>query len=177
MCTGRVSSTGFLPEIPRASKYRDTLSSSTVPVPPDETLFRRHGAPERYEEDDFYWADRDLPKSQTLPDSDLLKAIHTYASDYYHRATVDKGQFDFYSMDETALLAIGILLEEAANHSLGATGDLAFVEGQEVAAEEPEVTHQDESSSQISSRGSSVAVVAPKAKRRRKRRKIQETSS
>ena len=65
-----------------------------------------------------------------LPDSDLLKAIHTYASDYYSRATADGGRGDFHSMDETALLAMAILLEESAKESLGDTGDLAFVEGE-----------------------------------------------
>ena len=33
-------------------------------------------------------------------------------------------------MDETALLAIAILLEESAKQSLGDTGDLVFVEGE-----------------------------------------------
>ena len=71
-----------------------------------------------------------MTPDRRLPDSDLLKAIHTYASDYYSRATVDGGQGDFTSMDETALLAIGILLEESAKESLGETGDLVFVEGE-----------------------------------------------
>lgn len=34
-------------------------------------------------------------------------------------------------MDETALLAFGILLEEAARESLGDAGDMIFVEAQE----------------------------------------------
>ena len=42
---------------------------------------------------------------------------------------------DFESMDETALLGLGILLEEMAEHVLGETGDLAFVEGEEVEGE------------------------------------------
>lgn len=33
-------------------------------------------------------------------------------------------------MDETALLAMAILLEEVAKESLGETGDLVFVEGE-----------------------------------------------
>lgn len=127
---GRVSSTGFLPETPFASKNRDTASSSTVPIPPEEVLFRRSKAPERYEEDDFYWADRHLTEEQKLPDSDLLKAIHMYASDFYSRATVNRGQVDFSSMDGSALLALGILLEEAAEDVLGATGDMVFIEGE-----------------------------------------------
>jgi hypothetical protein len=35
-------------------------------------------------------------------------------------------------MDETALLALGILMEEATRDILGQTGDLVFTEGQEV---------------------------------------------
>ena len=95
----------------------------------DEVLFRSKGAPDRYAEDDFYWADTDLPSEVKLPDPDLLKAIHTYASDFYSRAFGDKGKVDVLSMDETALLAFGILLEEAALQILGETGDLALVGG------------------------------------------------
>lgn len=36
---------------------------------------------------------------------------------------------DERSLDETALLAFGILLEEAARESLGKNGDLVFTEG------------------------------------------------
>ena len=121
----------FLPKKGSISKNRDTLSSSTLPVPPEEVLFRRKGAPERFEENDLYWADRHLTSDQILPDSDLLKAVHTYASDFYGRVTVDKGLGDFQSMDETALLTLGILLEESAKESLGEDGDLVFVEGED----------------------------------------------
>ena len=126
-----MSSTGFIPPAPRISAYRDTPSSSTVAVPPEEVLFRRKGAPVRYEEDDFYWADRNLNNDQKLPESDLLKAIHAYASDFYGRAVEGKGAVDFESLDETALLALGILMEETARETLGETGDLAFVEGED----------------------------------------------
>lgn len=34
-------------------------------------------------------------------------------------------------MDETALLAMGILIEEAAKESLGETGDLTFTESED----------------------------------------------
>ena len=43
-------------------------------------------------------------------------------------ATTNKGQHDFRSLDETALLAMGILLEEAVREMLGETGDMALVE-------------------------------------------------
>ena len=39
---------------------------------------------------------------------------------------------DHQSMDETALLGLGILLEEMADATLGKTGDLAFTEGEVV---------------------------------------------
>ena len=129
MPIGRVSSAGFIPPTPRVSAYRDTATSSTVAVPPEEVLFRRKGAPIRYEEDDFYWADRNLTENQKLPESDLLKAIHAYGSDFYGSAVKGKGKVDFESLDETALLAIGVLMEEMAHEALGETGYLAFVEG------------------------------------------------
>ena len=94
-------------------------------MPPDEVLFRRSGAPERFEESDIYQPPE--PKAQ-LPDSDLLKFIHRYASEFFAKATPDKGKKDFRSLDETALLALGILLEETAAQHLGETGHLAFIE-------------------------------------------------
>lgn len=124
---GRVGYEGFLGEDP-PTKNRDTVSRSNIAVPPEEVLFRRKGAPVRYEEDDIYSADRHLQPHQRLPDSDLLKTIHAYASDFYAKATDDAGKADFKSLDETALLAMGILLEEAAAEALGKTGDLALVE-------------------------------------------------
>ena len=102
-----------------------------------------------------------------LPDSNLLKAIHTYASDFYSKALAPPSLADnnnlneeqqqrrtgkihnhdgvddeetklmpteadisYHSMDETALIAMGILLEEMANGVIGETGDLAFTEAE-----------------------------------------------
>ena len=72
-----------------------------------------------------------------------MKAAHTYASDYYHKALGVQGHVSFESMDETALLALGILLEEAAEHVLGDTGDMVFVEGDEISASEHEPDIED----------------------------------
>jgi hypothetical protein len=124
---GRVGYEGFLGEDP-PTKNRDTVSRSNIAVPPEEVLFRRRGASIRYEEDDIYSADRHLEPHQRLPDSELLKTIHAYASDFYANATSNGGKTDWKSLDETALLAMGILLEEAAVEALGKTGDLALVE-------------------------------------------------
>ena len=71
-----------------------------------------------------------------LPDSDLLKAIHTYAADFYSKMAADGPAVDYKSMDETALLAFGILMEEMADELLGTTGDLALTEGQIVVSED-----------------------------------------
>lgn len=62
----------------------------------------------------------------------MLQAIHAYSSDFYDNATMDRGQDDFRSMDETALIAMGILLEEMAQECLGETGDMVLVEGEEI---------------------------------------------
>lgn len=102
-------------------------------------LFSRKNAPQRYAEKDIYFANERLPDGgrDVLPDSDMMKAVHEYTSHFYealgqrHDGT-GRGsitQADEKSMDETALLAFGILLEEAARDSLGKDGDLVFTEG------------------------------------------------
>jgi len=110
---------------------RDTASSSTTALPPESVLFRSRSAPTRYAESDIYFSDeRRSPIG--LPESDLLKALHSYTSDFYSRATADAGAADWKSLDETALIAFGFLMEEASRDILGQTGDLVFTEGEEV---------------------------------------------
>ncbi|OLN86390.1 hypothetical protein CCHL11_06378 [Colletotrichum chlorophyti] len=113
---------------------------------PEEVLFRRKAAPERFAEFDLYMAhERNLPAPAhaSLPDSDLLKAVHSYASHFYavlggpkrnSSYQVGTRSIDERSMDESALLAFGILLEEAGRDILGAKGDMVFTEGEEVTA-------------------------------------------
>jgi hypothetical protein len=106
---------------------------------PEDVLFRRRHALVRYAENDIYWANENLPEGGRglLPDSDLLKSVHAYASGLYEamahrlgrRCIVGSRTIDERSMDETALLAFGILLEEAAREALGKRGDLVFTEG------------------------------------------------
>jgi len=94
-------------------------------------LFRRKDAPTRYVESDIYFAKaRDLKTE--LPESDLLKALHSYTSDFYSRATPEAGVGDWRSMDETALIALGVLMEEFCRETLGQTGDLVFTEGEDL---------------------------------------------
>ncbi|KAI1823456.1 hypothetical protein F4861DRAFT_321769 [Xylaria intraflava] len=110
---------------------------------PEEVLFKPVGAPVRYAEKDIYQAHEHLPDGgrDVLPDSDLLKTIHSYASHFYSHLPANKRfvrggaseGISERSMDETALLAFGMLLEEAGREALGKDGDLVFTEGVEVA--------------------------------------------
>lgn len=109
---------------------------------PDELLFRRKDAPERYAEYDVYNAhERHLPQG-ALPGSDLLKAIHVYTSGFYgalarkNRPRLGGRNVDERSMDETALLAFGILLEEAGREVLGRRGDLVFTKAADEGAQD-----------------------------------------
>ncbi|KAF2209372.1 hypothetical protein CERZMDRAFT_14299, partial [Cercospora zeae-maydis SCOH1-5] len=104
------------------------LDRAGHPLPPDQVLFQRAGAPVRCAETDPYFAHHLLALDQRLPESDMLKAVHAYAADFYASGALGDCRFDLKSLDETALIALGILLEEAAAQSLEQTGDLAFVE-------------------------------------------------
>lgn len=128
--TGRITTHGFMKTAAESSKYRDTASTNLEPSRPDEVLFRRKLAPTRYEETDFYYAHESLPSDLPLPSSDLLVAIHAYAADFYNHATEDQGRHDYESMNDTALIAMGVLMEEMAKETLGETGDLVLVEGE-----------------------------------------------
>ncbi|KAL4941848.1 hypothetical protein BDV06DRAFT_222755 [Aspergillus oleicola] len=133
---GRVNSHGFIPSTPYASRYRDTASSSTLPLPPEEVLFRRKGMPIRYEETDTYFAHESLPPNQQLPSSELLESIHAYTSDFYDQAVGSAGRANNYSMNGTALMFMGVLLEQLAREGLGETGDMALVEGDSLSSDD-----------------------------------------
>jgi hypothetical protein len=69
-----------------------------------------------------------LPSDQKLPSSELLSALHGWFSNYYDRSQASANQKVWKFMDETALIALGILMEESAREILGETGDLALTE-------------------------------------------------
>lgn len=104
------------------------MKSSRQPLRPDEVLFKQANAPVRYEETDYYNAHARLPADQQLPTGELLTAIHAYVSKLYSRTAEGDSQPAWKCMDETALIAFGILMEETAREVLGETGDFAFVE-------------------------------------------------
>jgi hypothetical protein len=116
---GKLGANGFL--------TAEQVSSAMKPHGPQEVLMKKIHAPDDALSNP-YDADEKLTPEQALPDSDLLKAVHTYTSDFYSMATLENGKYDFKSLDESALLAMGILLEEAALEELGETGDMVLVE-------------------------------------------------
>ena len=140
-------------------------------------------------ENDFYFANESLPPDRPLPDSDLLKEIHTYSSDFYNHATMDRGRASWRTMDETALIALGILLEETAKESLGETGDMVFAEGEEVsdaegavsgnesAAVPPRVRKRGDTRSSGGLRGREDGLVRFRQSRRSKRRRVERPPS
>ncbi|ELR05854.1 hypothetical protein GMDG_07627 [Pseudogymnoascus destructans 20631-21] len=109
------------------------LSRTPTPhaIAPETVLFQRAAAPDRHEETDTYFASDNA--AGNLPDSDLLKALHVYAADFY--ASEREAGADYRSLDETALLALGVLMEELCRDQLGEAGDLVFTEGEVVEGE------------------------------------------
>lgn len=123
------------------SSTRDTHSSSTIAVAPETALFKSKNAPIRFAESDVYFANEQILQTP-LPDSDLLKALHCYVTDFYSRSVAEEDSTNWHSMDETALLALGILLEESGKELLGDTGDLVFTEGEETVGSSNGFTQQ-----------------------------------
>lgn len=125
-----------LKQLSRPKQFDATFKK---PLTADEVLFEDSGAPARYEEYDVYFAnERELPHGGqgVLPESDGLKAIHEYSSssytdpgDPFSRSSTngEPRSSSLRSMDETALIAFGILMEESARNLLGRKGHEAFV--------------------------------------------------
>ncbi|KAK4244614.1 hypothetical protein C7999DRAFT_35041 [Corynascus novoguineensis] len=167
----------------RLSATSSRYSSRNPKLAPEEALFKRKNAPVRYAEYDIYWANEDLPDGghRQLPDSDLLRSLHSYASRFYEAAAARLGPrcivgtriVDERSMDESALLAFGVLLEEAGREALGKRGDLVFTEASTEAREAAKVVQAAQSSPRSAAEGfedideTSNSQNAPKAKRRK----------
>jgi hypothetical protein len=161
------------------SNIATNTTNKPSPYPPEEVLFRRRNAPQRYAEHDVYFAnERELPAAGqgALPDSDLLTAVHGYTSKFYEAVAKRASRtgvapdraVDERSMDETALLAFGILLEEAGREVLGRRGDLVFTEQMDddrEASDDDEVTDHASHSATKSQRARSTST--SRAKRRR----------
>ena len=120
----------------------------TKPYPPVEYYFDKKRVKTGDEDEDsrLYWR-RDVEK-HTLPSSELLWTVHRHATKFFE----EKGENHMKFMDESALLAIGVLLEETMKQSLGKDGHRAFLEreeskvngGEPVAEEDDEVDQDNE---------------------------------
>ncbi|RDW81242.1 uncharacterized protein DSM5745_04799 [Aspergillus mulundensis] len=182
---GRVNSHGFISAKSYASKYRDTASSSSRPIPPEEVLFRRKGMPVRYEETDTYFAHESLSSDRPLPSSELLEAIHSYTADFYDQAVRPNGRANHYSMNGRSLMFMGILLEELARESLGETGDLALVEGDTMPTDDEATSRPRKKgrkratslSSMYASSGEDLDTVVKRKKRNKRPRLTRRTST
>jgi hypothetical protein len=139
---GRVSQWGL---IAPKTQFNTSKITANQPLRPDEVLFKGSNAPTRYEETDYYFAHANLPEDQKLPSGDLLSALHAYISKYYSRNEAYGNQKVWKCMDETALIAFGILMEETAREVLGETGDLTFLEGGEEGGEVASPVDEEES--------------------------------
>ncbi|KAK4149958.1 hypothetical protein C8A00DRAFT_37447 [Chaetomidium leptoderma] len=193
---GRVTLNGALSDSETATSRSKRRLSATAgrysarnpKLAPEEALFRRKHAPARYAEQDIYWVNEDLPDAgrRHLPDGSLLKSVHGYASRFYEataarlgpRCVVGNRIIDERSMDETALLAFGILLEEAGREALGKRGDLVFTE----ASTEPKAVAMVTQIAELSNLVSDASrraddVPAPQSVRKAKRRKVAEEKS
>jgi len=97
-------------------------------------LFDRKHARIRSEEEGDYVG---IAEDHKAPPSDLLEVLHRYTSRFYDRPEIKRKHLHYRSMDGTALLALGFLIEEALSDSLGETGHLSFVGLDEEDAEVP----------------------------------------
>lgn len=168
----------------RLSSTAGRYLSRNPRLAPEEALFRRKSAPVRYAEHDIYWANEDIHEGGRgiLPDGSMLTSVHGYASRFYEAAAARLGPkcvvgtriIDERSMDETALLAFGVLLEEASRESLGKSGGLVFTEASTEPKAMAKVAAVGEPSGTIDRVGESAT--APDG-RRSKRRKVAKEGS
>ena len=178
---GRVNPRGIQASQPVVSYHRDTASSGARPLRPEELLLRKQNTsarPVSEQVEKTYFAHENLPADQSLPSSELLETIHAYAADFYEYATADNGHDDHKTMDETALLAMGILIEEMSKDALGDTGDLVLVEGQELLEEQEEQTGaESDTTNQSAARIVRRKRASSNTKNRPKRRKLTRSAS
>jgi hypothetical protein len=126
---GRVGFNGFL--------SRSQLEAGITALKAEEVLLRRVDAPYGVTRE-YYNADESLKPIQRLPDTEMAKTVHQYAADYYSAHVHGELNHNYKSLDETALLAFAILMEEATVESLGEDGDMVLVEPEGLEDDLPE---------------------------------------
>lgn len=118
---GRVGRHGFHKKKPAASKYRDTASTGERTLAPEEVLIRRPHYLNNKLKGEPYFAHERLPRQARLPTSEMLTALHAHAADFY-KYGMQRTKAVHQSLDESALLAFGILTEELCRELMGPEG-------------------------------------------------------
>ncbi|KAA8897044.1 hypothetical protein TRICI_006806 [Trichomonascus ciferrii] len=122
----------------RRDEWRDDddVSPNRKLLAPDDYLLRLPNAPEEGIPVEYH---------PDLPSSDLLKAVHLYAAEYYKERGLWQG---YRSMDETALIGVGVLLEEYIRDLLGPNGCEFYAMAKDTNDEEEEEDNDDEEQQQ-----------------------------
>lgn len=90
------------------------------PLSTAEAYFRKKGDYTRYKrKGDSYFAHRRLPADQSLPSSDLVKALHKHAARMWQSGK--GGPTKIYEGE--VLLSLGILMEETVKESMRVMGE------------------------------------------------------
>ncbi|KAK6497878.1 hypothetical protein TWF481_012277 [Arthrobotrys musiformis] len=96
------------------------------PASADEILFHNPSNPSFVLPDSVKNILEDQKVTGNLPDSDLLKVVHRYVAEFFAAKGWDEVMTR--SMDESAMLAIGVILEEYCREMIGKDGDMVFAE-------------------------------------------------
>lgn len=120
--SGRVNRQRFLSRS-NTSRWRRNVSSTRAVRPSNAILSRLEG-----DEDLEDWIDEETLDDIPLPESDIIEAVQSYTGHFYANTTDSRRTEHFSSMNGSALIAMGVLLEELGNELLGETGDMVLVE-------------------------------------------------
>lgn len=106
--------------------HRSLSQRHSKPASADELLFHNPLNPDFVLPDSVKSILEDKSIVGDLPDSDLLKAVHRYVAEFFEA----KGWEGVMgrAMDESALLAIGVILEEWGRDMVGKEGGMVFAE-------------------------------------------------
>ncbi|KAK6511024.1 hypothetical protein TWF506_010108 [Arthrobotrys conoides] len=106
--------------------HRSLSERHSKPASADELLFHNPLNPDFVLPDSVKSILEDEKIIGDLPDSDLLKAVHRYVSEFFEAKGWDGVMAR--SMDESAMLAIGVILEEYCREMVGKDGGMVFAE-------------------------------------------------
>ncbi|KAF1815929.1 hypothetical protein P152DRAFT_471302 [Eremomyces bilateralis CBS 781.70] len=129
-CAGRVSGRGKL--VRDVREDQNTRSGRKIRLAPEEALLKRYCAPDGLESSALYFSGTSDLRPDLIPDSELLRAIHHYTTHLFKGLGAGESDPCWGAFDGTAMLALGVLVEETVRELVGDSGDLAFVGGVEI---------------------------------------------